>query len=141
MSVRIHRRSTMSSTTSPGPATAAAPFFPFSRFVSLAGVNTLLLFFSALYLPRSSYLLSAVPEQASSKDKPQHPFLKPITADPLLTLVWLCIGAIAVQASWSGWLKREMQSARVALFGEDDEAKLKRATATNADRMKASFTC
>ena len=126
--------STTTSTTSKG--SKAAPFFPVSRFISLAGVHTLLLFFSALYLPRSSYLLSAVPEQVSSRDKPQHPFLRPITADPLLTLLWLCVGAVAVQASWSGWLKREEESARLALFGEDDEAKLKRAAATGADRMK-----
>ena len=121
-------------------STPPKPFFPLSRFISLSGVHTLLLFFSALYLPRSSFLLSALPEQASSKDRPQHPFLRPLTADPLLTLFWVCIGASAVQASWVGWLKREEDSARLALFGEDDEAKLKRAATMNADRMKVRTT-
>lgn len=109
--------------------------FPLSRFASLVGVHSLLIVFTALYLPRSSYLLTSLPTQESSKDRPQHAFLQPLTADPLLTVAWLCIGTAVVQASWAGWLKSERNSARAHIFGEDDEAKMKRKLNSGTERL------
>lgn len=109
--------------------------FPLARFASLVGVHTTLILFTALFLPRSSYLITSLPSQASSKDRPQHPFLQPITADPLLTLTWLCFGAAVVQVSWAGWLKSERDEARIHIFGEDDEEKLKRKLKGGQERL------
>lgn len=109
--------------------------FPLLRFSSLLGVHSILLIFVALFLPRSSFLLSDLPPQASSRDRPQHEFLRPITAEPQLTLVWLCIGAIIVQASWASRLKYETVSVKLQLFGEDEEARVKRTMESSKERL------
>ena len=109
--------------------------FPLFRFSSLLGVHSILLIFVALFLPRSSFLLSDLPPQASSRDRPQHEFLRPITAEPQLTLVWLCIGAIIVQASWASRLKYETVSVKLQLFGEDEEARVKRTMESSKERL------
>ncbi|EJD07638.1 PIG-F-domain-containing protein [Fomitiporia mediterranea MF3/22] len=124
----------MSSPTNSPPRT----YFPLLRFSSLLGVHTLLLLFTALFLPRSTFLLSAIPPQASSRDKPQHPFLSALTADPAVTLVWLCLGVGFVQGSWASWVKLESDNARMALFGEDEEARLKRAMNRGDDKLQVS---
>ncbi|KLO13285.1 hypothetical protein SCHPADRAFT_852771 [Schizopora paradoxa] len=111
--------------------------FPFSRFSSLLGVHSLLVIFTAGWLPRSSKYLGSLPPQASSKDRPQHPFLHPITADPLLTLGWLCIGILAVNATWAPFMKREIQYSRIALYGEDEEAKIKRRSESGRNMLGA----
>lgn len=111
-------------------------FFPLSRFSSLTGVHSTLLLFTAAYLPRSSFLLSPLPPQASSRDRPQHPFLHPLTADPLLTLVWLCLGVALVQASWGSWLRNESESANLMKLGDDEEAKMKRRLESSGAKMQ-----
>ena len=114
-----------------------ADLFPLSKFYSLLGVHTSLLIFVAVYLPRTSYISTPIPEQASSRDRPQHPFLRPLTADTFLTLLWLCGGAAAVQASWATWLKKETEDARVKERGENnDEARLKRAAGFDKDKLE-----
>jgi phosphatidylinositol glycan class F len=104
-------------------ATSLSPF-PFAHHGSLLGVQTVLLGFVALYLPRSTFLLTEIPEQASSKDRPQHPFLKPLTADPVITLGWLCLGAIIVQVWWAENLRslwKERDITRTAAAGGDEQ--------------------
>lgn len=113
--------------------------FPFARFGSLLGVHTTLLAFVALYLPRSSFVRTPLPPQASSKDRPQHPFLRPLTADPLLTLGWLCVGVAFVQVSWAGWLKSETDNARPEVIGEDEETRIKRKMKISSERFKVGF--
>ncbi|KAL5513248.1 GPI11 [Sanghuangporus vaninii] len=114
-----------------------APFFPLLHFTSLLGVHTILLLFVALYLPRSTFLFSPIPPQASSRDKPQHPFLRALTADPSLTLLWLCLGTAAVQASWASRVKAEVDNARILLFGEDEEARVKRALESGREKFQS----
>lgn len=80
-----------------------APFFPLLHFASLLGVHTTLLVFTALYLPRSSFLFTPIPPQASSRDRPQRPFLRPLTADPTLALIWLCLGTAAISSNVWSW--------------------------------------
>lgn len=117
---------------------SSSPSFPFTRFSSLLGVHTALLGFVALYLPRSSLLLFPLPDQASSRDRPQHPFIQPLTADPLLTLVWLCFGVAITQASYSTWLKIETERARAELLGNDEEAKLKVRMRATGEKLQVS---
>ncbi|KAG8950969.1 hypothetical protein FRC00_007470 [Tulasnella sp. 408] len=62
---------------------------PLARYTSIVGTQSLLLTFTALFLPRStSSLLGSdfLPPPSSSLDRPQHPFLEPLTASPVLTL-------------------------------------------------------
>ncbi|KAH8112802.1 PIG-F-domain-containing protein [Phellopilus nigrolimitatus] len=122
----IHSTRTMSS---------SSPSFPISRFSSLLGVHTTLLLFTALYLPRSSFLLSPLPPQASSRDRPQHAFIRPLTADPQLTLIWLCVGVGVVQASWATWMKIEHENARLEMFGDDAESRVERTLKSREDKL------
>ncbi|KIO33132.1 hypothetical protein M407DRAFT_241161 [Tulasnella calospora MUT 4182] len=90
---------------------------PLARYTSIVGTQSLLLAFTALFLPRSTTSLLGsdfLPPPSSSLDRPQHPFLEPITASPVLTLVWLCLG-VGVVISWSSgymrvWVKGETSS-------------------------------
>lgn len=111
--------------------------FPFARFTSVLGVHTVLHGFAALYLPRTSFLGSIPPEQTSSRDKPQSPFLVPITADPALTLAWLVVGAIVLQGWWGGWMKVWWKESIQAKMGplQDDKQKIDNVE-TNAQRFK-----
>lgn len=92
----------MSSTT----ATSTAAHFPYFQYTSLLGTHTLLLGFTAAFLPAGTVLLTPLPPQQSSLDKPQHRLLEPITANPVWTLLWLCAGTGACQAWWAGWMRQ-----------------------------------
>lgn len=99
---------------------STAPSFPYARYISLLGAHSLLLIFTALFIPRTSLLVAPLPAQASSQDKPQHPFLHPITADPALTLAWLCAGVLTCQIWWASWLRmwwREYETEQSVRFG------------------------
>lgn len=78
-----------------------------SSYISIVGVHTTLWLFVALYLPRTQYLSGNNGEwmQTSSRDRPQHPFLQPLTADPTVTLLFLCGGALILQGWWAGWTR------------------------------------
>lgn len=85
-------------------------FFPYARYTSIVGVNTSLLVFVGLFLPRSTTFFDMAkstipPIQATSRDRPQHPFLEPLTANPVATLVYICLGVTVLQAWWSGWVR------------------------------------
>ena len=122
-------------TTSMVHASTLAPF-PFARHTSLLGVQTILLGFVALYLPRSTFLLTEVPGQVSSRDRPQHPFLKPITADPLLTLGWLCLGAAVVQVWWAGKTRALWRERNVTPETGGDEQRVKSSLTEGKQRWK-----
>jgi phosphatidylinositol glycan class F len=85
-----------------GPTTTHFPYF---QYTSLLGTHTLLLAFTAVFLPAGTVLVTSLPPQQSSLDKPQHRLLEPITANPLWTLLWLCAGTSACQAWWAGWMR------------------------------------
>lgn len=80
--------------------------FPYFQYTSLLGTHTLLLAFTAFFLPGGTVLITPLPPQQSSLDKPQHRLLEPITASPVWTLLWLCAGTSACQAWWGGWMRQ-----------------------------------
>jgi hypothetical protein len=80
--------------------------FPYFQYTSLLGTHTLLLAFTAVFLPGGTVLITPLPPQQSSLDKPQHRLLEPITANPVWTLLWLCAGTGACQAWWAGWMRQ-----------------------------------
>ncbi|KAG9007072.1 hypothetical protein FRB90_009560 [Tulasnella sp. 427] len=88
---------------------------PLARYTSIVGTQSLLLAFTALFLPRSTASIFGsdfLPPPSSSLDRPQHPFLEPLTASPVLTLIWLCLG-VGVVVAWSAgymrvWVKGEV---------------------------------
>ncbi|RDB17375.1 Phosphatidylinositol-glycan biosynthesis class F protein [Hypsizygus marmoreus] len=85
-------------------------FFPFARYTSVVGVHTTLLTFTALFLPRTTFLFEFAkplldPESLTSRDRPQHPFLEALTISPVSTLACLCGGAILLQGWWGGWMR------------------------------------
>src|SRR4051812_47947123 len=72
-------------------------FFPFANYTSTVGVYTTLLLFNALFIPRAAlpFIPPPDPSTLTSSDKPQHPFLNPLTINPVSTLVCICIGTVA----------------------------------------------
>lgn len=112
-------------------------FFPFARYTSVVGVNSSLMVFVGLFLPRSTTLFDAakshVSTQATSRDRPQHTFLEPITANPVSTLVYVCLGVIVLQAWWSAWLRAWWID--YSLKGTRDDKKMQK---QSLDRRKLS---
>jgi len=84
-----------------------AEFFPFARYISLVFVHATLLAFTALFLPRTTFLfqLPPGPSQMTSRDRPQHPFLEPLTINPVSTLACICAGGVVLQGWWGGWVR------------------------------------
>jgi phosphatidylinositol glycan class F len=79
-------------------------------YFSIVGVHTTLWIFVAFYLPRTAVLSDlAKPQwgeaQISSRDRPQHPFLEPLTSNPTATLIYICAGAVMLQSWWGGWMR------------------------------------
>ncbi|KAF8064923.1 GPI biosynthesis protein family Pig-F-domain-containing protein [Lyophyllum atratum] len=102
-------------------------FFPFARYTSVVGVHTTLLTFTALFLPRTTFLFeftkpSIDPELQTSRDRPQHPFLEDLTVSPVSTLLCICAGVFLLQGWWGGWMRDWW--IEYALEGSDDEKKL-----------------
>lgn len=104
-------------------------FFPFARYTSVVGVHTTLLAFTALFLPRTTFLFELTkpsPDSAfiTSRDKPQHPFLEALTLSPASTLASICLGVVMLQGWWGGWVRNWWVD--YALRGTHDEKKLDR---------------
>ena len=84
------------------PTTSANKIFPYGRYVSTVVVYCVILLSSVLILPHiASVLVDVKPEQLSSLDKPQHPFLVPLTAKPVLTVAYAVIAALVLQIWWA----------------------------------------
>lgn len=82
-----------------------------SSYFSVVGMHTALWAFTALFLPRTSFLFTMTtpawdPVQLSSRDHPQHPFFEPLTLNPTHTLAWFVVGAAFLQSWWAGWLRQ-----------------------------------
>ena len=88
-------RSTMTSSGDDG--------LPFPQYTSAAAVHVTLLAFTALFLPRAALLWE--PTTHSSTDKPQHEFLDALTASPISTVAWMCLGVAFIQVWWGGWVR------------------------------------
>ncbi|KJA21317.1 hypothetical protein HYPSUDRAFT_140786 [Hypholoma sublateritium FD-334 SS-4] len=79
-------------------------------YFSVVGVHTTLWVFVAFYLPRTTFLanmakLESGESQVSSRDRPQHHFLAPLTANPASTLLYICVGGIILQSWWAEWMR------------------------------------
>lgn len=102
----------------------------FFKYSSLVGVHTTLLLFVAFFLPRTQ-LLQALFEPsnvpATSQDRPQHPFLDNLTANPTLTVATIFVGSYVVQAWWAGFLRKSWWM-RFVEGGDQDEKTAQRVT-------------
>jgi phosphatidylinositol glycan class F len=107
-----------------------AAFFPFGQYTSVVGVHSTLLAFTALFLPRTTFFLeftTPVPDEAlmTSRDRPQHPFLVPLTLSPISTLLCICLGVLVLQAWWGGWIRN--WAIDNELVGSNDEKRIDKA--------------
>lgn len=75
------------------------PSLPLREYFALLSYHSALLVASLLFLPRSTKGARLL--QRSSADRPEHPFLTPLTADPLRTMAWHVVG-LAVCMTWWG---------------------------------------
>lgn len=84
---------------------------PFSQYIPLTVIHSLLLMFAMLVLPRSTLTFKELPLQTSSLDRPQSEFMAPITAWPAVSVLWMCVGVALTQTYWSekaaGWIKSD----------------------------------
>jgi GPI ethanolamine phosphate transferase 2/3 subunit F len=76
------------------------------QYPPLILIHVILLAAALLLLPQTPIPNLPLPPPARGLDKPQHPFLAPITARPALTLVWACLGAVLLVPWWAGSLRR-----------------------------------
>lgn len=76
------------------------------QYPPLILIHVLLLSAALVLLPQTPLPDLPLPPPARGLDKPQHPFLAPITARPVLTLAWACLGATLLVPWWAGSLRR-----------------------------------
>jgi len=80
--------------------------FPFAQYISVLGTYVVLVCFAALALPPSAKWLGFQPiPQATSLDRPQHPLLNPITANPAGTVIMVSMGVFVITIWWAGWMR------------------------------------
>ncbi|KAI9637124.1 protein-tyrosine phosphatase-like protein [Dioszegia hungarica] len=77
------------------------PAFNTKQYLTHATYHQCLLFASFVFLPRSS----KVGTQRTSADRPEHPFLTPITYSPIRTMAWYLIGAGVCAMLWGQHLR------------------------------------
>jgi GPI ethanolamine phosphate transferase 2/3 subunit F len=104
--------------------------------MSIAAIHSMLLLFNLFFIPRSPTLLEATssmlkPAFISSRDRPQHPFLDDLTANPFLTTLLICAGAIVIEIWWGGWL-RHWLFAYSSRYISDEEKSLAQAALRSA---------
>lgn len=111
------------------PKVRASSILPLKDYFASLGYLALLLGSCITILPRSTdYFYSTAgierpaPAQVSSADRPEHPFLTPITAQPAATAAW-CVGGVAVTMAWWGMKMArwwgEVAVGQVSLLGSD----------------------
>jgi hypothetical protein len=76
------------------------------QYPPLVLIHVILLAAAFVLLPTTPIQGLSLPQPARGLDKPQHPFLVPITARPVLTLTWACVGAVLLVPWWAGSLRR-----------------------------------
>jgi phosphatidylinositol glycan class F len=76
------------------------PFDP-KEYIKHATYHQCLLFASFVFLPRSG----SSGEQRTSADRPEHPFLTPITASPIRTMLFYLVGAVVCAMLWGQHLR------------------------------------
>lgn len=81
------------------PADGVQGSLPLKEYFALQNYLACLLCASFVFLPRSSIWGNF--SQKSSADRPEHPFLTPITSRPLVTMAWDLAG-LAIIIMWWG---------------------------------------
>jgi len=76
------------------------------QYPPLILIHVILLAAALVLLPQTPIPSLPLPPLARGLDKPQHPFLAPITARPVLTLAWACLGAVLLVPWCAGSLRR-----------------------------------
>ncbi|KAJ3565995.1 hypothetical protein NP233_g7286 [Leucocoprinus birnbaumii] len=126
----LQGKSLSSQTTQDSTLASPVEVLPGNSYIPVVGVHATLLLFNALFLPRTTFMqdLTGVrvdPSQLSSLDRPQHPFLEPLTLNPLTTIAYVCLGAAALQTWWAGYM-REWWSLTV-IAGSENEKRIEKA--------------
>jgi hypothetical protein len=85
------------------PSSSPSPSLPLREYFALLSYHSALLVASFLFLPRSTKGTRL--SQRSSADRPEHPFLTPLTADPLRTMAWHVVGLAVCMAWWGQHLR------------------------------------
>lgn len=96
----------MSTSTQPAGAAEAVVLkqtLPLKDYFSTLAYLTFLLSTTVALLPRSTkyFYPGAVAAQTISADRPEHPFLTPITANPTASAAWIAAGT-GVTVAWLG---------------------------------------
>ena len=102
------------------------PYSPLSipkQYPPFLILHTLVLSASLFLLPQTS-LLFPLPPLERGLDRPQHPFLDPITSRPLVTLAWIVTGSALLVGWWSGWVREWVREG--GMGGAGVEARLVR---------------
>lgn len=107
-------------------------FFPFARYTSLVGVHTSLLAFTAMFLPMSAFADLSTPTQYKSRPK-REPMVV-LTEAPWRTVAWMCLGCMALQWWWAGWV-REWQLEAAVHFDNGGEERPKETETQKAERV------
>lgn len=76
------------------------------QYPPLILIHVILLSAALVLLPQTPIPDLPLPSPTRGLDKPQLPFLAPITARPVLTLAWACLGAVLLVPWWAGSLRR-----------------------------------
>lgn len=117
---------------------------PLDQYFASLSYLSLLLITSFLFLPRSTTWLlgpSYAPRQRSSADRPEHAFLTQITAQPLLTLMWTCLGMLICMAWWGRKLRGWWGSQQKKQIGHHSDLGVSLVKRVHAERqrVKESF--
>ena len=103
---RLHPQSTSDNNSAEELELVSLPnAFP-KQYPPLILIHVLLLSTALVLLPQTPISNLPLPPPARGLDKPQHQFLAPITARPVLTLAWACLGAALLIPWWAGSLRR-----------------------------------
>jgi hypothetical protein len=78
------------------------------QYPPLILIHVIILSSALVLLPSTPIPSLPLPPPTRGLDKPQHTFLVPITARPVLTLAWACLGAGLLIPWWAGSLRRWM---------------------------------
>ena len=116
----------------PSPPVPVRPFFPYARYISLVGVHTSLLAFTALILPRSAFADLSSPTAA--RLKPRRDPMLVISESPARSLAWMCLGSFVLQLWWGGWLRDWRLEASVAPVPQAADGTLLETEAQKAER-------
>lgn len=86
------------------PSTMPEPFDT-KQYIKHLSYHQCLLFASFVFLPRSGLKGSTAASQRISLDRPEHPFLTPITYSPIRTMLFYLLGAVVCAMLWGQHLR------------------------------------